>query len=72
MYQFHQDEQVTIHSLGSTMPDEYRGIIKGISVNDVGPAAIYIVQMCASPLSLGYPFTHATFPAACLRSGWDE
>ena len=72
--EFEWGTKVTIHSLGSTLPGEYRGVIHGIAVRDtVEPAQIYIVQIFNDfPLDNNYDYDHITFPRACLREGWHD
>lgn len=58
-------ELVVIHSLGDGK--EYTGVIKGIAIEQPGPARIYIV---ASELAGEY--SCLTIPAACIRDYFDE
>ena len=69
LYTFVEGEQVTIHSLGVNTPGEFRGRIRGISIDWKGPASIYIVELI-DKIDPEYPFSSCTMPAACLWHGW--
>ena len=64
-----ESQRVTVHSLGSTAPGTYRGIVRGISIDMPGPAKIYIIEMW-DPIEIGSGYTCVTMPAACLRKDW--
>ena len=60
-------DHVTIHSLDDTSK-EYRGRIRGISINDL--VQIWIVELIDH--IEGHKFSCCTIPSACLRNGWED
>ena len=70
MRNFAEGTKVTIHSLGSSAPGEYRGIIRGIAVQDpIECTTIWIVEMIDKWAS-DYPYSNCTVPTTCLCEGW--
>ena len=65
---YNEGDGVVIHSLGESHGGkEYRGIIRGISVDyGVNPATIWIVELL-DKLDPDYAYTHCSMPEACLR-----
>ena len=69
-YTFFEGNKVTIHSLGENTPGEFRGVIRGLAVdNGDNAASIYIVEL-VDKITVFYEFSHCAMPAACLREGW--
>lgn len=67
-YNFEQNEEVLVHSLGILRLDKtYRAKVCGISVDHGNnPATIYIIEII-DPIDSDYKFSHCSMPAACLK-----
>jgi hypothetical protein len=74
MRRFAENDKVTLVNLGASYSDkEYRAIIKGLSVEEILPAArIWIVEMVDKLDPATYGYSHCTMPEACIRLGWKD
>ncbi len=58
-------DRVIIHSLGPE-GQEFKGTIRGISIRNIPPATIWIVQL-DHPFQLQCSYDCATIPGSCPR-----